>query len=441
MKKIFFLFLIFVMNIGFSQYSISGNLTPTKDFKWLIAYKLTPTGQNYIADTEVSEGYFNLKLPVTAQPGMYRLVYAVPQDEYFIDVIYNKKEDIEFNFDLDQGINFIKSEENLLYTNYLDEINSAQNELLDYYSTGRISQNEFNEITDQLRNVQNRYEAIAPESIAHQFISSNRNYVPESQVPLETLLQNKKSSYFEHLDVDNRILQSSGFLTDKITNYVFSALSPSISTKVELEKAINENIAVVHQKISSTPEEYKLAVFHKLWNMAQDNSLSTVGDLIYENYLKVLALENGNTTIIDEIETTSRLRLGTKSPEITWEKNGKTYSLSDLQGAENYVLVFWSSTCSHCLKEVPQLHKELENFKNVAVLGVGLEVDDIKWKKEVARLPNFEHAIALGKWESDYAKVFAIDKTPTYFILDSEKRFIAQPESDKELIEFLRKKE
>ena len=199
MKKIFFLFLIFVINIGFSQYSISGNLTPTKDFKWLIAYKLTPTGQNYIADTEVTEGYFNLKLPVTAQPGMYRLVYAVPQDEYFIDVIYNKKEDIEFNFDLDQGINFIKSEENLLYTNYLDEINSAQNELLDYYSTGRISQNEFNEITDQLRNVQNRYEAIAPESIAHQFISSNRNYVPESQVPLETLLQNKKSSSFSKM--------------------------------------------------------------------------------------------------------------------------------------------------------------------------------------------------------------------------------------------------
>ena len=98
MKKIHFLFLIFVINIGFSQYSISGNLTPTKDFKWLIAYELTPFGQNYIADTEVNEGYFNLMLPVTTQPGMYRLVYAVPQDEFYIDVIYNKRRRYRIQF-------------------------------------------------------------------------------------------------------------------------------------------------------------------------------------------------------------------------------------------------------------------------------------------------------------------------------------------------------
>ncbi len=438
MKKLQFLILLFVVNIGLGQYSISGNLTPAKDFKWLIAYELTPTGQNYIADTEVSEGYFNLKLPVTAQPGVYRLVYAIPQDKFYIDVIYTKNEDIEFNFNLEQGLNFIKSEENLLYTKYLEEIGNAQDELLNFYSAGKTSQSEFEEITENLKEIQERYELIAPESIAHQLIIANRTYVPDTRESLETFLQNKKSAYFEHLDVSNRILQSSGFLRDKITNYVFSALSPKISTPLEMETAIKENIGVVHQKISGTSKIYQLALFQGLWNLAHVNTLYTVADFIYASYLKGLALDNDKQTLIDEIEGISRLRLGNKSPEITWEKNGNTYSLSDLNAAENYVLIFWSSTCSHCLKEVPLLHKELKNYPNVTVLAIGLEDDEINWKKEAANLPNFEHVLALEKWESDYAKLFAIDKTPTYFILDSEKRFISKPESDKELIEFLR---
>lgn len=440
MKKIKFLIFLFFVNIGFGQNSISGNFTPAKNFKWLIAYELTPSGQNYIADTEVKEGYFNLMLPVTVQPGIYRLVYAVPQDEFYIDVIYNKNEDIELNFDLEKGLNFIKSKENLLYTKYLEEIGEAQNELLNFYSAGKTAQSEFLEITGKLKDIQGRYELIAPESIAHQLIKANRSYVPDRWESPETYYQNKKSAYFKHLDVNNSILQGSGFLMDKITNYVFSTLSPSISTQMEMEKAIKENIAVVHQKTATTSETYKLTVLEKLWNLANANILYDVADFIYASYLKDLALETGNQTLIDMIEATSRLRLGTKSPEITWEENGSNYSLSDLKAAENYVLIFWSSTCSHCLKEVPLLHKELKNFQNVTVLAVGLEDDDSNWKKETASLPNFEHAIALGKWESDYAKVFSIDKTPTYFILDSEKRFIFKPESDKELLEFLRKK-
>ena len=141
--------------------------------------------------------------------------------------------------------------------------------------------------------------------------------------------------------------------------------------------------------------------------------------------------------MVDDIESSSRLRIGVKSPEITWESNGKKNALSTMEKAENYLLVFWSSTCSHCLKELPILHKELKGFDSLKVLAIGLEDDELNWKKVSATLPNFSHAIALGRWESEYAKTFNIQSTPTYFILDSEKRFMAKPESDKEVVEFL----
>ena len=161
--------------------------------------------------------------------------------------------------------------------------------------------------------------------------------------------------------------------------------------------------------------------------------MGSVQDYTFTNHLKKLAIANGNQKMVDDIESSTRLRIGAKSPEITWEANGKKHALSTMEKAENYVLVFWSSTCSHCLKELPELHKELKGYGSLKVLAIGLEDDEINWKK----VSNFSHAIALGKWESDYAQTFNIQSTPTYFILDSEKRFIAKPESDKEVVEFL----
>ena len=151
-----------------------------------------------------------------------------------------------------------------------------------------------------------------------------------------------------------------------------------------------------------------------------------------------LALENGQQQLIEEITVQTRLSIGAPSPDITWKENGTTKSLSSLNGAEHYVLVFWSSTCSHCLKEVPALHKELATYENIEIIAVGLEDDEANWNMEIAKLPNFHHAITLDKWQSEYAQLFAIQQTPTYFILDKEKRFISKPQTDKEVVAFLK---
>jgi len=126
------------------------------------------------------------------------------------------------------------------------------------------------------------------------------------------------------------------------------------------------------------------------------------------------------------------------APEISWTENDKIVSLSELSGAARYILIFWSSTCSHCLEELPALYQELANYKNTTVVAVGLEDDKIAWELEIKKLPNFKHALALGKWESEYAEVFDVQQTRTYFVLDMEKRFVAKPTDDKEVVIFLR---
>ena len=431
-----FCLLLTSLNI-LAQGSISGNFSPPKDFKWLIAYELTPNGERYSTDTAIKEGSFILEMPATAQAGMYRLVYAVPQDEFYIDVIYNKKEDVKFNFNLQNGLTITNSEENKWYHEYFSKITTAQDRLLEYYETGNDSKKEYGAILKELKTIQTNFEEEHPSSIAHKFIKANRSYIPTEFENLETFLKNKKQHHFDNLNINDPILQGSNFLTDKFASYVFSALPADIKTKEQLEIEINKNIRTTADFIKTTPNGFQVKALHQLWEIAEVNEMGSVQDFIFKNHLKKSALANDNQKLVDEIEIASRLRIGAVSPDITWEANGKKHSLLTMEKAENYLLVFWSSTCSHCLKELPQLHKELKDYEGLKIIAVGLEDDNINWKKVSATLPAFNHAIALGRWESDYAQTFGIQSTPTYFILDSEKRFLAKPESDKEVVEFL----
>jgi len=431
-------FYILLISIGLhAQGSISGNFSPPKDFKWIIAYELTPDGEKYIADSSVKDGSFTIKMPITAQAGIYRLVYAVPQDEFYIDVIYNKKEHVKLNFSLQQGLIITNSKENKWYHEYFSKITTAQDELMEFYENGSGSKEEYCAIVLKLKNLQKSYEENNTSTIAHTFIKSNRAYLPDDFESLDVFLNHKKQHHFDYLDINNIVLQSSNFLTDKISNYVFSALPIDIKTTEELELEVIENITTTTEIIKDTPIPFQIKALHQLWEIAGVNSMSSVADFIFNNHLKKLAIANGNQKMVNDITSASRLRIGAISPDIVWEAKGKKHSLSAMEKADNYLLIFWSSTCSHCLNELPALHKELKNFSSLKIVAVGLEDDETNWKKVSATMPNFNHAIALGKWESEYAGIFGIKSTPTYFILDSEKRFVAKPESDKDVIEFL----
>ncbi|WP_405379875.1 TlpA family protein disulfide reductase [Maribacter sp. LLG6340-A2] len=437
MKPFLFIYILLATLFTNAQGSISGNFSPAKDFKWLIAYELTPGGERYVTDTSIKEGTFHLTMPITAQPGMYRLVYAVPQDEFYIDILYNKKEQITFNFSLEEGINITDSKENKVYNNYFNAITEAQDQLMEFYEKGNGSKEEFKTRIENLNYVQKTYEKESEGTLAHVFVKANKSYTPDQYEGLERYLKNKKAHHYDYLDVNNGLLQGSNFLTDKFANYVFSALPLTITSAEQLEQEVIKNINTTVNIISSTPLSFQVKAIQQLWAIADVNAMSTVADYIFENHLKKLAIANGNQSLVDEIAMASRLRLGAVSPDITWQKDNKTYALSTMENAENYLLIFWSSTCSHCLKELPTLHKELKKHPSLKTIAIGLEDNESNWKKVSATLPDFNHAIALGKWESEYAKTFGIQSTPTYIVLDSEKRILAKPESDKELIDFL----
>ncbi|MBU2948604.1 TlpA family protein disulfide reductase [Zobellia uliginosa] len=439
MKKYLVVFILLFAFCAQAQHTISGTFSPADKYKFLLAYRLKPGSQSFIANTTIKDGKFSLNIPENAKAGMYRLVYAVPQDEFYFDVIYNGKEDVELAFDATQGVSFISSEENKIMTSYFQNIGSLVSQLVNFYIEGNSDKNEFRECADQLRSTQKAYEKQSENLMVQNFIFANRPYIPSNFESVQDYINHKKEHYFDHLKVDNSVLQASDFLTDKLKNYVFTALPAEPVSSEETEKLIQANIKKVNNKLSPVADAYKFDVFYNLWKMSINGGLNETTDFIYDSYLKSLATSSNDPNKAQELASQHRLRIGAKAPELEWKTGNKQNKLSALNGFENYLLVFWSSTCSHCLKELPELHKELNKYNNIKVIAVGLEDNEDTWIPESAKLPNFEHAIALGRWESKYARTYDIRQTPTYFLLDSDKRIIAKPENDKEVIELLRK--
>lgn len=142
--------------------------------------------------------------------------------------------------------------------------------------------------------------------------------------------------------------------------------------------------------------------------------------------------------IVERVNVYERLAIGQKAPEISWTKDNKTYKLSELNSAENYIVVFWSSGCSHCLMEMPKL-KTFVNSKEkgmLKVIAIGLEDERESWANESSFYPEFIHILGLDKWDNEIGNLYDVSSTPTFFVLDKDKRIIAKPYGVKELKEF-----
>ncbi|WP_411029658.1 TlpA family protein disulfide reductase [Spongiimicrobium sp. 3-5] len=420
-----------------AQQTIKGTFSPAGDYTWLIAYRLTPGSQTYVADTAIKKGEFTMQLPENALPGTYRLVYAVPQDEFYFDILYNGKEDTTFTFSEQAGLTFLASEENTTLKDYFWEVQDAERKVVNFYRARKNKEEEFLLLVNNLGDIQSSYEEKSLGLLCHHFIKANKTYLPKNLGAIETYVKQRKEHYFDNLDFQDPVLLASGFLNEKVANYVFTALPLGQLSKTAQEREMQNNIDEVANQLQGVDEKYILDLYYKLWQQSTANGYNSTADLLYHSHLKDLASKMDNTALIDQITLHNRTRRGSRAPEVVWENTGKTKKLSELKGAEYYVLVFWSSTCSHCLNELPKLQQGLADNNRSKVLAIALEDDEVTWKLEKERLSGFEHALALGKWDSEYAKLYGIQQTPTYFILDKDKEILGKPSSYDEVLSFL----
>ena len=279
----------------------------------------------------------------------------------------------------------------------------------------------FKAVFKVLKDTQTSYEALAVGRLASAFIMANRPYIPTEYEDVNTYTKNVKAHYFSSVDFSNYILQSSTFLVDRVMSYVFNMVeNPTNDTY----KSLIDDVA---NAINNKDLVIKTYLLDLLWQRFASEENNTVANYITDMYLLDLANQTGNIVLAETISSYKNTSIGTKAPNFEIASSQNTTSLHDLKGSEYYLLIFWSSTCSHCLNELPKVKELVAKKSNVKVVAFGLEEEPSKWTEEIKNYPNFVHTIGLGKWENPIVKTYGIAATPMYFLLSSDKIIMAKP--------------
>ncbi len=431
------LFLVFIITLSAqSQTYVRGTLAPANEYNWIVLYQLKDAKTVYISNSSITNGEFKIDFPENIEKGMYRLQYDMKNNGY-VDFIYSDK-NIALKFNPEnpsETIKFLNSEENSMYNTYKREsqelqfkLDSLQMSFLKLINERqqKITSKLYSDTRDFYLKFQKEYEDKTTQAYVNSFIKSTRTYYPEKQpaTPQE-YLNSKKQHYFDFINFSNNELLNSTLLGEKIINYVFYL---NVSDDVEVQnklyiKAVNELMQKINENTYMKSEVLTmlLTVFSQIEN-------TFLIDTIIENHYNKLPDAYRNVALIDKIQSNVKLAIGKIAPDFSWEENGTIKKLSKLGKADTYILVFWSSTCSHCLKEIPQLYEFTKDKSAIHVVAVALEEDELDFKQQTENYIKWTNILGLEKWENAIAREYEIVSTPSYFVLDSTKKIISKPE-------------
>ncbi|NNL15357.1 MAG: redoxin domain-containing protein, partial [Flavobacteriaceae bacterium] len=358
-KKLLFLF-AFLPGILIAQHTIKGTFSPPEDYKWILLYNVTPTTSIYVNNAEIDEkGYFEFDLDSTISKGVYRIVYAMPQEEYNFDVIYNAEEDIELAFSDEKGVEFIKSKENKLMTSYTKSMMMVNQTINNFYSQSKQDKKSFKNIFGTLKEAQTSFEEASKGTIASHFIKANASYIPEDYLDVRTYSKNLKANYLKHIDFNDPILQSSEFLIQRTLGYVFG-----MSSDPDNIDAFKSNVDDIAVAIEKTDAHYQKTLLKTLWNQFADIENETMANYVAVEYLLPIAKELIDKELAEELIVYKNTSINAQAPDFSLEilndlDEKEEIKVSELESHKRYIVLFWSSSCSHCLEDLPKLKKHI----------------------------------------------------------------------------------
>ncbi|MFO7673131.1 MAG: hypothetical protein R6V74_05425, partial [Lutibacter sp.] len=347
-KKIWIALLFISVGVQ-SQNSITGIVSPKNDLVTrVILYQLKGTKQVYISNSKIDNDQFKLEIPQGTEPGMYRLSFT-PEVFGFVDFLFNR-ENVSLKFDsrnLSNSVEFLTSEENKAFTNYLFETLKVQQKLdsLQIVFFG-LKDKKQDEITIDLykktlrdyANIQNQYEEKTEGKLVNHFIKATQKYfAPALFTSPQEYLNSVKQHYFDFTNFDNRVLMNATFFGEKAIEYVFYL---NVSDDVEVQNALYKNAINELMQKTGTNDEVKSDILVSLIYAFEQFENMAMAVFVIDEFYSKLPANFIDKALVDEMQSKIKLAIGNKAPEITWLENGMQKTLSELNVADNYILVF-----------------------------------------------------------------------------------------------------
>jgi peroxiredoxin len=264
----------------------------------------------------------------------------------------------------------------------------------------------------------------------HPFISYyNTNYSKFLSSSTDPAKKASQDDIVNFLDKSNDMLESSSLLRPVLVSYLNSGgntnVAGSVDTLLDRLKVETPRGQTVLSELIDIFDAYDMEEFKTKYLTLAKNLKCTITD-----------------RLATTLKSNANVEMGAAFPNVKFQSpaNTSAKSLYDVK-ADKKIIVFWSSTCSHCESELPQLLAKYNDLKakNIQIIGLSLDMDKNSYTQKIAAFPWINDSELRG-WNSSYVDTYNVHATPTYFILDANNKIINKPDHVGNVLEYFKLK-
>ncbi len=465
MKKTLF-FLVIALSIStFAQVDINVKIKGINDTIAILGYHFGD--KQYVSDTfRVEKSYCHIKKSQNYPEGMYFLLFPQNKNRFF-----------DFILDDNQKFTIISDTADLYLKNMKIKHSLANKELLALNHKFKPINVKFEIISKQLKEsstskqekdsllqivkkLENEKDSIIVESYYKAKSRAFKNMlgvlmpIKTPDFKLTDNVQNKdslirikeyyyyKNHYWDYVNFNDSSIVRTPFFQPKFEKYISKVIAQNPDTVLAeglklIEKSKN-NIALYSYLIN-----YMLVYNEKSKRMGMDKVFVEIAKQYYQTGKATWADSAYKAKVLDKMKRTENNLIGNKAHNLAnmQQYKGGDTSLYNLKN-KYVIIVFWSPTCGHCKREIPELH---EIYNDLKTKGVDIQVFAVldgnnldKWKKFIEDKKINDWVNVYDKNNSSYfGYYYDVYYTPTVYLLGENKEILAKRLSPKQLKDYI----
>lgn len=435
MNRYSFLFLLVITTVTaqIKTFSLKGQFSNSEGFEKLsvLAFK---DSLHIIGDGVLKNGNFTIQLQ-NVESGIYRLQYGPSQLKHFFDFIVTPKDSslwVQMDLIEDKRKPLVSgSTINQDLYSFLNEQEVMIKQLRYHYQTYHsapdknqktavISKSEFEKMFKSFEKKKATFIKKNESNLAGLYVKSNPVFVPDILISPDKVNQNRFETYWDKLSLNEELLKNTPFYFTYLIEYLGYHFSQQLSPQV-WDEQIKMAIDKVMANMGTNDYSKHLALKNLLDGLRRIQHESLL-QYVDEKYAQHECLE----AALQE-DVSYRLKsyqMGKEGQEVpNFAINDKQDFYSVLNGKT--VVVFWSSTCPHCMKEWPAIETWKKEHSDYQIIAISLDTDKNTYQAAVDKLPkDILHLCDFKGYDSPYIKSFYIMATPTFFEIDGDKKFV-----------------
>jgi len=408
---------------------------------------------NGVDSAKVIQGKFSFNPSKQMEIGMYRISF---NDSVYTDIIINGEE-VVLDFDYNNiilSMKVLNSDENKVFYSYLQysiqkDIDSEPAMELGkrLYKEG-VAKNK--KQLDSLKTILDSLN-VKQQIFTNNLIKDNQKLfasriIKTLQLPSYTYYKAHadtikyksenaflRDHFFDNIDFNDTLLLRTAYIYQACSDYLTSYAKPQ--NNETYTKACD--IILSKAKVNKTSYDYVLNLLIQTFESSDWEMVFVY--LTEKYYLENACTSDQNTkSIAEKAEAIKKLAIGKQAPELNLQDlAGAKINLYDLK-KEYTLILFWASFCTHCEELLPQLKPQIKNYitsGKLSVYAVAMDLDKTSWQKATQKLSNqWIHVSDLEGFSGATALSYNVWRTPSFYILDKDKKIIARPYSGPQVI-------